>query len=124
MIQMQVPSIPSGPAWAVAIALIFAGLALLLKTGLPLVAALRKNGKNGNMLDALGHASDLADLKAHIDGVSREAREHREKVMENINETRHTLATPLQAAAASLALVEHLLEEIRDRLPSRRGDFS
>jgi hypothetical protein len=104
-------------------ALLFAGLALLLKLGLPILVAVRRNGKNGGGLDALGRASDLAALKTHIDLFSKESREQRKEIMENINNTRHDLAQPLQTAVGTLTLMEHLLEEIRDRLPQRLGDY-
>jgi len=113
---IQVPAIPPGPAWAVALTLVFGGLAVLLKSGVPVIQAIRRNGKNGQSQE-LGRQEAVATIKAHLDDVSKEALEHREKIMGNINETRHALASPLTAAALSLALIEQTLEQIRDRLP-------
>jgi len=112
---MQLPVIPPGPAWAVALGMVFTGLALLLKTSVPLIQAVRRNGKNG--LSAVGRLEDLANLKAHMDGVAEEARDHRDKIMKNLDDTRHALVQPLTTAALSMALMEHTLIEIRDRLP-------
>jgi len=95
--------------------MVFAGLALLLKAGVPLIQAVRRNGKNGNT--AFTRLEDIVTLKTHIDAATKEAREHRDKIMENIDDTRHDLKQPLTAAALSLALVEQTLIEIRDRLP-------
>lgn len=95
--------------------MIFTGLALLLKVSVPLIQAVRRNGKNGNT--ALMRLEDIVTLKAHMDESSKESREHRDKIMKNIDDTRHTLATPLSTIALSVALMEQTLIEIRDRLP-------
>lgn len=117
---LQGVAIPDGPAWAVAIGLVFTGLALLLKASLPLVQAIKhRNDKNGPG-DALARQQAVADMKQHIDAVAKEAREHRDKIMSNVDETRHTLATPLSTLNLNLALMQQTLEQIRDRLPERR----
>ena len=112
----MIPTIPPGPAWAVAIGLIFGGLAMLLKAAPPAIQAIRRNGMNGRA-DALGRQEAVAEIKAHIDDTSKEARERQDKIMSNIDTTRHVLAQPLQVMVGNLSLIEHLLEEIRDRLP-------
>ena len=112
------PIVPEGPAWFVAISLVFTGLALLLKASVPVVQMLRKGNNNGRT-DALGRQEAVADVKAHIDTVAKEAREHRDRVMANIDSTRHTLTQPLTTATLSLALIQQTLVEIRDRLPVR-----
>ncbi len=109
-------TIPSGPAWAVAMALIFTGLSLLLKAGVPVVQAIRRNGKNGRN-EALERQEAVATVKAHIDEASKESRDHREKIMGNIDKTRHDLSGPLATIALTVALMEQTLVEIRDRLP-------
>lgn len=113
---IQIPAIPTGPAWAVSLAMVFGGLALLLRSGAPIVQAIRRNGKNGQA-DELGRQEAVAELKAHIDAEAKESRERQERIMGNINDTRHALAQPLSTAALSLALIEQTLVEIRDRLP-------
>lgn len=95
--------------------MVFAGLALLLKASVPIFQALRRNGKNGHT--AVGRLEDLANLKAHMDEIAKYALDHRDRIMSNINDTRHSLASPLSAMVLSLALVEKTLIEIRDRLP-------
>jgi len=95
--------------------MVFAGLALLLKASVPLIQAVRRNGKNG--LSAVGRLEDLVSLKAHMDDIAKESLDHRDRIMGNINDTRHALATPLTTATLSLALMEQTLIEIRDRLP-------
>lgn len=112
--------VPEGPVWAIAIGIVFSGLALLLKAAPPVVQALRKsNGGN----DALGRAQAVAEIKRHMDEGADEARESRDKIMTNIDTTRHSLAQPLTTATLSLALIQQTLEQIRDRLPARRGDI-
>src|SRR6266581_7596878 len=111
-------TIPSGPAWAVAMALIFTGLSLLLKAGVPVVQAIRRNGKNGRN-EALERQEAVAEIKAHIDDTSKEARDRQDKIMGNIDKTRHDLSTPLATIALTVALMEQTLIEIRDDL--RRG---
>ena len=116
---MQIPIIPPGPAWAVAIGLVFSGLALLMRASAPIVQAIRRNGKNGPQPDAAGRAEAVAKVKEHLDDVAAEARDHREKIMGNIDRTRHDLATPLTVLNGHMALMQLTLIEIRDRLPRR-----
>lgn len=96
-------------------AMVFAGLALLLKASVPIFQALRRNGKNGQ--SAVGRLEDLASLKAHMDDIAKDSLDHRDRIMGNINDTRHALAGPLSAMVLSAALMEKTLIEIRDRLP-------
>lgn len=95
--------------------MVFGGLALLIKVSVPLIQAVRRNGKNGH--SAVGRLEDLANLKAHMNEIAKESLEHRDRIMSNINDTRHSLAGPLTAMVLSVALMEKTLIEIRDRLP-------
>src|SRR5881396_1537698 len=72
---------------------------------------------NGPNRDALARQEAVAELKAHIDAEAKESRDRQEKLMGNINDTRHSLAQPLTTIALTVALMEKTLIEIRDRLP-------
>jgi len=98
--------------------MIFTGLAVLLKAGVPVVQAIRRNGPNGRN-DALARQEAVTEIKTHIDGEAKESRDRQEKIMGNIDKTRHDLATPLATIALTVALMEQTLIEIRDDL--RRG---
>jgi len=64
----------------------------------------------------------MAELRAQVETVAKDAREHRDKIMQNMDDTRHMLATPLTSLNLNLALMQQTMTEIRDRLPLRRGD--
>jgi len=111
------PPIPTGPAWAVALALVFGGLAVLLKASVPIVQSIRRNGKNGGSV--VGRLEAVTEIKEHMDSLAAEARESRDKIMTNIDNTRHAINQPLTTAALNLALILQTLEQIRDRLPTQ-----
>jgi len=89
---------------------------MLLRAARPAIQAIRRNGKNGRN-EALERQEAVAELKKHIDAEAKESRDRQEKIMGNIDVTRHILAQPLQVMVGNFTLIEHLLVEIRDRLP-------
>jgi hypothetical protein len=104
--------IPSGPAWAVAVGLIFTGLALLLKAGVPVIAAIRRNARNGGASQG-GVESRMAGGEAAT--LLSEIRENRRQVGET-----HEIVTMLaklgERSAALLEQVTSLVAKTDTRL--------
>lgn len=63
---LQSPAIPAGPAWAVALALIFAGLALLLKGAVPVIRAIRRTPDVMGSRSSDDRTLDRSQLKEEI----------------------------------------------------------
>jgi len=95
------PTIPSGPAWAVAIGLIFTGLALLIKASVPIVQAIRKNNNHAPRFQPNGDAerrtnTAVREVILHIDRVQEVLIKNQLALLQDLKETRHDILAPLK----------------------------